>query len=133
MFKLHLLKIQPSQLFISAEKLSRVLEDFDPNNPESLEPIPVKSLGGAIIYTDGHTRALAAHHRGLTEIPIVWDDDDLDWEAYEICVRWCKEEGIHTIADLEGRILDPESYEKLWLKRCQEMHAQLEAQRKSTP
>ena len=129
MLKLHLLKIQPSQLFISEEKLSRVMQRLNPEKPETLEPIPVKKLGGEIIYTDGHTRALAAHQRGFTEIPIVWDKDELDWEAYEICVHWCKEEGILTIADLEDRILDPGSYERLWINRCREMHKQLEAKR----
>ena len=132
--KFPLNQLQPSQLYISAEKLSRILQYFDPQELESLEPIPVKKLGDEIIYTDGHTRAFAAHQLGSGEIPVVWDEDELDWEAYEICVQWCREEGIHTIADLEGRILDQESYEILWLKRCQEMHATLEQERrKSSP
>jgi hypothetical protein len=124
--KLNLSEIQPSQLFISEEKLSRVMQRLDPEKPETLEPIPVKKLGGEIIYTDGHTRALAAHQQGLTEIPIVWDEDELDWDAYAICVQWCKEEGILSIADLGDRILDPGSYERLWINRCRKMHKQLE-------
>ncbi len=38
-------EIQPSQLFISSEKLSQVMRDLDPLTPDSLPPIPVKELG----------------------------------------------------------------------------------------
>ena len=66
----HIFKIppdqpQPSQLFISEETLARVLEGFDIKNTGKLEPIPIKKLGDEIIFTDGHTRALAAHRHGL--------------------------------------------------------------------
>ena len=67
----------------------------------------------------------------MKEIPAVWDEDDLDWKAYEICVRWCKEEGIRTIADLASRIVDEENYEKLWFARCRRMHDQLAQDRKA--
>ena len=51
---------QPSQLFISSEKLSRIMAIFDPLNPESIEPIPVKAFRNQVVFTDGHTRAFAA-------------------------------------------------------------------------
>jgi hypothetical protein len=130
MLTMHLSKIQPSQLFINEDKLSRVMQNYDPEKPETLEPIPIKKLGNEIIYTDGHTRALVVYLHGLFEISVVWDEDELDWDAYKICVQWCKEEGILSIADLQERIIDPEIYEELWLKRCQELHEQLEARRK---
>ena len=126
----NLIQLQPSQLYISEEKLSRVMQDFDPDRLDAIQPIPIKKLGDEIIFTDGHTRALAAHQHGLTEIPVVWDEDELNWEAYEICVSWCKEQKILSIADLEGRIIDSEAYERLWLKRCQNMRSQLETKRK---
>lgn len=122
-------EIQPSQLFISFEKLSRVMEKFDPPTPESLELVPVKELDGEVIFTDGHTRALAAFLRGLTEIRVYWDEDDLDWEAYRICVEWCKAEGVFTIADLKDRVVSQEEYEVLWYKRCEEMQKVLEERR----
>lgn len=114
-------EIQPSQLFISSEKLSRVMRDLDPRRPETLEPIPVKKLGNQVIFVDGHTRALAAYLCGFSEVPVFWEEEELDWEAYEICVGWCKEEGIHRIADLKDRVVPQEDYEVLWLKRCEEM------------
>ena len=126
-FVMTLDEVQPSQLFISSEKLSQVMRDFDPLRPESLEPIPVKELGNQVIFTDGHTRAFAAFLCGLSEVRVFWDQDELDWQAYEICVEWCKEEGIRTIADLRDRVVAPEEYEVLWLKRCKEMQEDLEA------
>ena len=131
-FKYPLLQLQPSQLFISREKLTHVLKQIDFNLPEKMAPIPIKSLSEEIIYTDGHTRALAAHQRGLTEIPIVWDEDDLDWEAYEICVGWCMEEGIYTIADLKDRVISHQEYKKLWYERCTKMQNNLKEKRIQT-
>ncbi|MFP3898701.1 MAG: hypothetical protein ACLFVD_05260 [Dehalococcoidia bacterium] len=125
-FMMKLDRMQPSQLFISSAKLAQVMRDFGPLRPDSLAPIPVKELGGKVIMTDGHTRALAALLAGLTEIRVVWDEDDLDWEEYDICVHWCEEEGIHTIADLKDRIVSPVDYQRLWRDRCQAMHEELE-------
>jgi len=128
-FTMKLEEMQPSQLFISSAKLARVMGDFDPLRPDSLAPIPVKELCGKMIMTDGHTRALAALLNGLSEVMVFWDGDELDWEEYEICVHWCEEEGIHTIADLKDRIVPPEDYQRLWLDRCEEMQEALEARR----
>ena len=124
-------KIQPSQLFISSMKLSQVMKMFDATKPESIEPIPLKKLGNDVIFVDGHTRAFVAYLRGLSVVPVYWEDEDLDWDAYEICVEWCKKEGIHTIANLKDRIVSQEEYEILWLRRCEIMHKDLEERRKN--
>ena len=128
-FTMRLGKIQPSQLFISSEKLSQVMKEFDPLRIETFRPVPIKKLGKDIIFTDGHTRAFAAYLSGISEIRVFWDEDELDWEAYEICVKWCKEAGIHTIADLNDRVVSAEEYELLWHKRCDVMHKELEEKR----
>jgi len=117
--------IQPSQLYISSEKLERVGEWFDPGRPEDFEPVPVKMLDDRLVYTDGHTRALAAHLAGWTTLSAVWEEDDLDWEAYRISVEWCRSEGVFTVADLAARIVNPKDYERLWLDRCRKMHEEL--------
>lgn len=122
-------EIQPSQLFISSEKLSQVMERFNPPVPESIEPVPIKELDGQVIFTDGHTRALAAYQIGLTEVRVIWEEDDLDWEEYSICVGWCKTEGITTIAHLKDRIVPQAEYEAVWYKRCEEMQKALEEKR----
>lgn len=129
-FWMRLDEIQPSQLYISSEKLAKVMKDFDPSMPKSLEPIPVKRLGNHVIFTDGHTRAFAAFLQGLSKIRVYWDEDELDWEAYDICVEWCKQAGIRTIADLKERVVAPKDYERLWHKRCDKMQQDLEARRR---
>lgn len=122
-------QIQPSQLFINSEKLSQVMADSNALAVESVEPISIKKLGKEVIFTDGHTRAVAACLYGMTEVPVYWDEDELDWEAYGICVKWCKEERIYTIGDLRDRVISSEEYEVLWLKRCKAMHQDLAAKR----
>lgn len=121
--------IQPSQLYISSKKLDLVLRNF-PSEPTSVEPIPIKKLHSETVYVDGHTRAFAAYLRNFSEIPAYWEYDELDWEEYEICVQWCKEEGIHTIADLENRVISHQQYKKLWYARCDRMQKDLEQKRK---
>jgi len=83
--------IQPSQLYISSEKLSEIMKTFDSARSESIEPIPIKKLGNDIVFVDGHTRAFAAFLHGFSKIPVYWETEELDWDAYEICVKWCKE------------------------------------------
>ena len=127
--------LQPSQLYISAAKLAHVLAWWQPPILEKLEPVPIKRLNGRerldkrVIYTDGHTRAFAAYRLGFTEVPVVWDEDELDWEAYQICVDWCLDAGIRTIGDLEGRVIPPEQYETLWHDRCEAMQTDLALRR----
>ena len=76
-------------------------------------------------------RAFAVHSCGLLEIRAYWDEDDLDWEMYKICIEWCLAEGIHTIADLKGRVVPPKDYETLWRERCRKMHREVIARRSS--
>lgn len=78
---------------------------------------------------DGHTRAFAAFLHNVSAIPVYWEDEELDWDAYEICVDWCKGEGIRTIEDLKNRVVSQEDYEILWYRRCEKMQQNL-AERK---
>ena len=121
-------EIQPSQLFINSEKLSLVMKTFDVN-PRSIEPIPVKKIGEQIVFVDGHTRAFAAFLKGMSEVKVYWEEDELDWDEYEVCVDWCKKEGINKIADLKERVIPSKEYQVLWLDRCEKMQRELEAKR----
>ncbi|MEM2987921.1 MAG: ParB/Srx family N-terminal domain-containing protein [Candidatus Bathyarchaeia archaeon] len=129
-FSMKLCEIQPSQLYICCEKLHEVMKKFNTTSPKMMEPIPVKKLDGDIIIVDGHTRAFAAFLCGFSEVPVYWECEELDWDAYKICVEWCKSEGIHTIADLKNRVIPQIEYEKLWYDRCERMQQDLEAKRK---
>ncbi len=117
--------IQPSQLYINAQKLQDVLKWFNPEDCDSYDPIPIKKLNGKIIFTDGHTRAYATYLKGIEKIKVYWDEDVLDWNAYQICVDWCNDEGIKWIKDLESRVINNSEYEVLWLERCKNMHKKL--------
>lgn len=111
---LKLSDIHPSQFYISLEKLRQVEKWFRPDDLSHFEPVPVKYLNGRIIFTDGHTRAFAAYRKGLAKIPLVWDEDELDWEAYQLCADACSSRGIHTISDLQDRVVDADVYQHLW-------------------
>ena len=113
---------QPSQLYISEVKLTPLREALIARPHLALEPVPLKELDGEIIFTDGHTRALAALLAGRTEIDAYWDADELDWSAYRTCVRWCRDAGVQRIADLRDRVVSPADYACLWLARCRRLH-----------
>lgn len=127
-FMMKLDEIQPSQLFINSEKLSLVMKTFDAN-PRSIEFIPVKKIGDQVVFVDGHTRAFASFLRSISEVKVYWEEDELDWDEYEVCVDWCKKEGINTIADLRERVIPSKEYQVLWLDRCEKMQRELEAKR----
>jgi len=128
-FMMRLDVIQPTQLYICLEKLVEVMKTF-PEAPELMEPIPVKKLGDKIILVDGHTKAFAAFLRGFSQVPVYWEDEELDWDAYRVCVEWCEKENIRTIADLKGRVVPEKDYEILWYKRCEELDNKLKAEKK---
>jgi hypothetical protein len=122
--------IQPSQLYLNSQKIEEVKNKFESVSREQLEAVPIKRLNDEIIFTDGHTRAYVLWTHGYKKIKVVWEDEELDWQAYQICVDWCKEVGITSISDLNTRIIDDKSYQIKWIKRCQDMVSELEKKRK---
>jgi len=129
-FEMKLSEIQPSQLYISRKKLAKINKAFDPEIKTTLGVIPVKKLGNDIIFTDGHTRAVAAFLAGYQEITVEWEDEDLDWEMYELCVQWCKDEKIFSAKDLAKRIIQHKDYKLLWYKKCEIMQKEIVMKRK---
>lgn len=126
-FDVDLSSLQPSQLYISTEKLEAVRKALAEGR--RVEPVPVKSLDGRWVLTDGHTRALAAWMRGDRTISAVWEADELDWDAYRITVDWCLRDGVRSVADLERRVVSQADCAKLWLERCRRMHEDLAVRR----
>lgn len=45
---------------------------------------------------DGHTRAFILWKNGVQKIEACWEaeDEDLDWELYDVCINWCKDVNI---------------------------------------
>lgn len=121
--------LQPSQLYLSAERLEQILAWIKSEDLDNFEPLPVKRLDGHLMLTDGHHRAYAFHSLGRRQIKVIPDTDELDWEAYRICVQWCLEEGVSSVMDLKSRIVNEEYFDLLWDKRCDELHQFLEEQR----
>lgn len=131
-FRLRLDEIQPSQLYISRTKFAEIMKYFETSTESQLEPIPVRDFDGELVSTDGHTRGVAWHLQGYEEVDVVWEDLEMDWEFYQICIDWCKEEGINSIVDLTDRFLEHSEYEILWLERCRIALENLEEQRRSS-
>jgi hypothetical protein len=128
-FQLRIDQIQLSQLYISSAKLASVMRVFEEGNENILEPIPIKEIDGRLVATDGHTRLLAWFLNGHEEVDCEWEDTEMDWDAYRVCMQWCEEEKIQTVADLANRIISPEDYEVRWLERCRIMQEDLEMKR----
>jgi len=105
---------------------------IDYSIPDHIPPVPIKDLSGDRVLTDGHTRAYAAYLAGIEEIPVFQDRDELDWQAYRICVGWCKAAGITTIAHLLVKVIFPEADQQLWYDRCEAVPKKLAQDSEST-
>lgn len=127
-FEANLDDLQPSQLYISSDKLAAVERSMHELENWHDVLVPVKRLTSKTVLIDGHTRALAAFRQGRRAIWAYWETEELDWEAYRICMQWCVDEGIQSVVDLKARIVTEKPYKELWLKRCRAMHEALDLQ-----
>ena len=127
----YLLKdLQPSQFYISQAKLSNIQAWFCKDDLSNFEPLPVKVLDGIPILTDGHTRAVVAILAGLESVPLVYDEDELDWNLYRYCVEQCNQKGIHSPYDLVDRVISACEYEEKWIGWCNKVHSKLQQKQK---
>lgn len=124
--ELTLADIQPSQFYISEQKLAVVEQWFTPHDLSNFGPIPIKLLDGVPVMTDCHTRAVAALRAGLAAVPLAWDKDELDWRMYRACVMACRSRGINSPLDLLYRIVPAEAYAVKWDQWCDRMQASVE-------
>lgn len=92
-------KLQPSQFYINKDSIEILRNNFD---SILFEPVPVKIIGQDIVITDGHTRTCYLIEKGFDYIPTTEEKDELDWEAYIINVKDCKERGVFSAADLDS-------------------------------
>jgi hypothetical protein len=124
--ELPLADVHPSQLYLSSEKLADVLEWFDFDNPE-YGPPPVFEHEGEWYLSDGHTRAFAAYLAGEEALSVERDPavrEKYDFDVYLACLSWCDEEGVESVADFRGRIVEPETFKEVWIDRCQQVGAE---------
>lgn len=130
---IHTLKIQdlqPSQFYISKEKLDGVLSWFNPQDLSNFEPIPIKVLQDKIVLMDGHTRIVAALLHNIDKVPLTWESDELSWDMYEACVEACIHRHIHSPYDLKDRIISKEEYKYKWDAWCDQMQEEVIKRRK---
>ena len=112
--------LRPSQLYISAEKLSAVLDRVD-GPDHQFGPLPVYEFDGERYLTDGHTRVFTAYLMDADEVVVEYDEalpEKHDVALYRECIDWCAEAGVERVPDLVGRVLPPEAYEREWIERC---------------
>lgn len=124
--ELQLKDLQPSQFYISKDKIEAILKWFKPNDLSNFNPIPIKLLNGKLVMTDGHTRAVVAIMHGLDKVPIVLESDDLSWDMYEKCVEECIKRDIKSPYDLLNQIVDKATYHEKWDKWCDNMQKEFE-------
>ena len=122
--------LQPSQFYISQAKLSNIQAWFHKDDLSNFEPLPVKVLDGIPVLTDGHTRAVSAILAGLESVPLVYDEDELDWKLYSYCVKQCKQRGIHSPYDLVDRVISAYEYEEKWIGWCEQISSKLQQNQK---
>lgn len=128
--KVLLKDLQPSQFYVSEEKLRKTEQWFDPNDLSNFEPISVKEMDGKLVMLDGHTRAVAALNAGLDRVPLVWETEEWDWEMYRRCVHECEQREILSPLDLVPRVISAAEYWERWDAWCDRMQAEVEAARK---
>lgn len=115
--------VHPTQLYLSSEKLAAVVDWFDFDAPRD-DPLPAFEHEGEWYLSDGHTRAFAAWLAGADRIAVERDPEvreAYDFDVYLTCIEWCAEEGVETIPDLRGRVVEPATYEAVWVDRCREI------------
>lgn len=117
--------LQPSQFNISEKKLKEIESWLDPDDLSGFMPIPYRLLDGEYVMTDGHTRAVAAIRAGLDAVPVIYDEDKLDWDMYRACVKACKERGILSPEDLLSEIISEEEYTDKWDRWCDRMQEEI--------
>ncbi len=122
--------LQPSQFYISQAKLSNIQAWFRKDDLSNFEPLPVKVLDGIPILTDGHTRAVAAILAGLESVPLVYEEDELDWNLSRYCVEQCNQMGIHSPYDLVDRVISACEYEEKWIDWCEQISSKLQQKQK---
>ena len=120
--RLPLSAVHPTQLFLSSEKLEDAVEWFDFDDPD-YDALPVFEHDGEWHLSDGHTRAFLAHLAGADELRVSRDEglrEEHDFGVYRAAIGWCADAGVESVADLAGRVVEPDTFEEVWLARCQE-------------
>lgn len=113
LFKTPLDSIQPSQFYVSEEKINR-LKTWIKSEYDIV--VPVYEKDGALISLDGHSRMMVGLLKGYQYIYTYFDGERGDYIDY--FVEEAKKRGITSVNDM--KILSVEEYEKKWHSYCDE-------------
>lgn len=109
-FNLPLNLIQPSQFYVSRQKL-QAIRSFIKKAEDIV--IPVIHMNDRYISLDGHTRLYLAHEQGWKSVhAIISDTDDWIWQFIEEAEK----RGIYLPSDLQ--LVSQEEYEICWNAFC---------------
>lgn len=95
--------LQPSQNYISREKVERTLDLLASAGADALKPILISEIDGSLVIVDGHVRAYVLWISDVKNINAVWIDAN---SAVRMQVKQCKTEGFNKVADLGKRMID---------------------------
>ncbi|GAA0126620.1 hypothetical protein UT300019_25230 [Clostridium sp. CTA-19] len=115
-FKIYMKDIKVEQLTVDRDKLKNVERWI--NAPENII-ITCVLMNDKIVPIDGYSRLIAAYKKGF---PYVYgyleNEKDVNMDFLKTCIKWCENEGIFTIDDLNNRIVSKEEHKKIWVYRC---------------
>lgn len=117
----NLLALRPNNWYINRAKLDRVRAAWRRGEQDRLPPVLVAEIDGQLSLIDGHSRAYAAFERGATHIPALVRDLEAiagSPALYRHIHRAGPRRGVETIADLAGRIVEPDAHQRLWVGYC---------------
>jgi hypothetical protein len=118
--RLPLSDVRPTQLYLSGEKVAAAMAWFDFDDP-NYDALPAFEYEGEWYLSDGHTRAFLAYLAGASEVRVERDEavhEEYDFDVYEAAIEWCEDEGVDRINDLAGRVVEPDTFENVWIARC---------------
>jgi hypothetical protein len=118
---LRILDLRPNNWYINRAKLDRVREAWRAGEGYNLPPVLVTHIDGEPSLIDGHARAYAAFEKGRSEIKAIVEylgDIEGSRKLYEHIHREGPDIGVRTVADLAGRIVEPEEHKRLWIDYC---------------
>lgn len=119
-----ILELGISQIYLNERKINAVSEWLTVDTVSKCEPLPVHEFRkGEYTLTDGHSRAYVAYQRGISKLPIIYDEDDIvagkiGKRLYTLDIEWCDRFRLKNVSDLSSRIIGECDYQKLWINRC---------------
>ena len=116
--------LRPNNWFLNKEKVEAIRLIWRKGQQDFLPPVLASEIDGQLALIDGNTRAFVAWERKQKLISIVLKDiKDIGnhGNLYKTLHRKGPEVGILSVCDLIERILEPQDYQRKWIKFCEDM------------